>query len=253
MSDNTNSEKTYNYLFIGQVLPNTTQITIKDHDYAFEDDKLGLKGRILVTIKSSQVIIQFISDVPLEDIGTLRNIVYDNARILIEASGFFTGSILSLNITHAIWENGSRLALFTSDAPAIKGFPESQGITIDDLFAVTYDMSDAYLQQSLSDMTRAMQSAIDTGFYCYRALESLRHYFKSAYNLQKDGASWEKLRAELNFSREAIDYIKQFADAVRHGDAKGIPSVTSQERTQILQTTASVICRYVLYAKNGYK
>jgi hypothetical protein len=253
MSADTNPNEEHNCLFLGQIFPSNSQITISGHDYMFEDEKLAIKGRILVTIKNSQVIIQFISSTFIEDIGTLRNIAHDNARILIEAAGFYTGSILNLNITHAIWGNGSRLAVFTSDAPALKGFSESQGITIDDLFAVAYDLSDAYLQQSLSDMTRAMQSAVDTGFYCYRALESIRHYFKNTYELQKDGASWEKLRTELNFSREDIGYIKRFADAVRHGDAKNFQSVTSEERTKILQTSASVICRYVLYAKNGYK
>lgn len=54
-------------------------------------------------------------------------------------------------------------------------------------------------------------------FFFYRVFDSLRLFISELYGLTKEKEQWEKLRVVTATDRIDIEFIKTFADPVRHG------------------------------------
>jgi hypothetical protein len=88
-----------------------------------------------------------------------------------------------------------------------------------------------------------MKHADDTGFYCYRAIESLRHHCAAVNGLSDADKSdqWEKFREVSGCSEETLRAIKAAADPLRHGEVSGIDS---EDRAKLFTSTWDVVDRY---------
>ena len=107
-----------------------------------------------------------------------------------------------------------------------------------------------YLTLCLSDLREAIRSTKDIGFFCYRAIESLKRYFIDTQHLENDEkTAWDLFRSTLNIDRVKIDFIKQFADPVRHGGKK---QFTTDEGRKILDYTWEIVDKYIVFASDGY-
>ena len=100
------------------------------------------------------------------------------------------------------------------------------------------------MQRCFADLVSAMKNADDTGFYCYRALESLRRHCAETHGLSNSGkaAQWEKFREVASTNRDSIDRIKATADPARHGEVVGI---TSEKRAELLTATWDIVDSYL--------
>lgn len=89
-----------------------------------------------------------------------------------------------------------------------------------------------------------MKHADDTGFYCYRAIESLRHHCAAVHGLSKANKStqWDKFREVAGCSEETLHAIKVAADPLRHGEPSG---VTSDDRAKLFTSTWDVVDQYL--------
>ncbi|MDS3860714.1 hypothetical protein RIF25_07795 [Thermosynechococcaceae cyanobacterium BACA0444] len=89
-----------------------------------------------------------------------------------------------------------------------------------------------------------MKNPDDTGFYCYRAIESLRQHCILKFNLNPKNKSvqWEKLREIAQCDEESIRSIEKAAEPVRHGD---VASMTSEDRENLFLKTWDIVDRYV--------
>jgi len=99
-----------------------------------------------------------------------------------------------------------------------------------------------YLQRCFTDYRLALEHAEDTGFYCFRAIESLRQFF----NEQGDkNRSWKKLRDATNTDRDTIEEnIQEYSKNRRHGD---VYLITGEERKLVLETTWDIITGFIEY------
>jgi len=86
-----------------------------------------------------------------------------------------------------------------------------------------------------------MRIPVETGFYCYRAIEAMMQSMKSDPN-DDDSRAWQKLREALKIDRNVIDSVKQHADVPRHGRPSAI---TDAERAQVFQATDMIVDRYL--------
>jgi hypothetical protein len=93
------------------------------------------------------------------------------------------------------------------------------------------DPRSSHLQRAFADLREAIRSPKDTGFFCYRAIESLRQFFVVELNAP-DKQSWEVLRTALQIDRPTIDYVKTFADSARHGAGAAI---SDGERAEVFK------------------
>ena len=86
----------------------------------------------------------------------------------------------------------------------------------------------------------AMDAPHETGFYCYRAIESIRQKFHTE-NRGK-GQSWQVMRETLEIEEDNIRFVKGFADSRRHGDIVDVPG---QTRKEILHLTWDMIWKFI--------
>jgi len=95
-----------------------------------------------------------------------------------------------------------------------------------------------YVKRCLNDLIASMKYPDDTGFYCYRAIESLKQYCKEKFNISKEADQWKKFREITGYKKDDIDIVKNFADPVRHGD---VINMTSENREKIFLKTWDII------------
>lgn len=77
------------------------------------------------------------------------------------------------------------------------------------------------IQRILADLNLALLDVVQSGFLCYRAIESMRGLFfdKAAFSGKSgDSDYWEAFREVTGACRCDIDRVKESADSVRHGD-----------------------------------
>lgn len=105
-----------------------------------------------------------------------------------------------------------------------------------------------YIRRCFSELNKAIRFPIDTGFHCYRAIESLRKFCWAKYSLIKENEQWEKLKElSTQSDREKIDYIKWFADYARHGNH--LP-ISDKEREKVFLNTWDIVDSFLEYLKN---
>jgi hypothetical protein len=80
-------------------------------------------------------------------------------------------------------------------------------------------------------------------FYCYRAIESLRHHCTVKFDLVDAGkaSQWQKFREVSGSSEESLRMIMTASNPLRHGE---VMASTSVERAQILATTWDIVEGY---------
>jgi hypothetical protein len=140
--------------------------------------------------------------------------------------------------------------LFGVGIPAIAKSASDAGVEFLTIVKLFSDARGQYLQRCLANLREAIRVPIDTGFFCYRGVEALRQFFLRERDARDDDASWEALRTELSVDRSDIDFIKRFADSIRHG-ASG--AITDAERAQVFVLTWNIVNSFVRYAAAGYK
>lgn len=99
-------------------------------------------------------------------------------------------------------------------------------------------------------MREAIRQPNDTGFFCYRAIESIRQHFYEPQDGKKDGPSWERLRSSLRIDRSWIGALTESYEASnqRHGKT---PYMSGENRVSAMQHTWKAVDRFCLYLDNG--
>ncbi|MGX7696500.1 hypothetical protein [Gordonia polyisoprenivorans] len=100
----------------------------------------------------------------------------------------------------------------------------------------------ANVRHALADMRMALRLSIDTAFYCYRAIECLRHEFLQPEDGDKTGPSWSRMHAALGTSKAGMDPLTKLATARRHGESLVL---SHDDRIMWLRWTRDVIAKYI--------
>ena len=117
-------------------------------------------------------------------------------------------------------------------------------IALQKLRGMTLGPNGLFVNRCLGDLASAMKHADDTGFYCYRAIESLLHHCSSVFSLSGAHKSkqWEKFRAVAKCDEQKLRFIKSAADPVRHGNVAGM---TATDRNTLFFSTWDVVDGYI--------
>jgi hypothetical protein len=238
----------YRYTFTGVLHPERAAVTISTvvQKLSYPDD--GIVGTLTSNICVSQIISGFETPSLVPNVFTLKNIVSDAVRVEVDAAGFLYGHGYDVEIVHVVRPDSMDSLVFGVDIPALK--PDADMTArFNEVMRLFDDPRGAYLQRCFGDLREAIRSPRDTGFFCYRAIESLRQSFVVEAGAKDDKASWETLRSTLSVGRAEIDYIKGFADAPRHGAARGI---SDAERASIFRKTWLIVHSFIDFALAGY-
>ena len=147
--------------------------------------------------------------------------------------------------------NGRHLASLRQGWPDIVGKPANfpPSIRAERLRSAGPLLGNPLIRLALADLRAALERHDDTLFYCYRAIESLRHWYlgdekDTNANRRK---SWEALREDLDIEREALDRLYEIAARRRHG---GAPVVNEADRLDAMLTARRAMGRFV--ERHGY-
>jgi hypothetical protein len=232
------------YLFYGVVLPERAQLSLQVA-LEFSHVASGSTGVAKVSIVRNQVAVWVESDHDW-DIFTLRNVVKNIVQSNLAMLGYLTGYAYELEVTRVLNQSRKIDYVFGIDIPCLA--ERGKSVDLQEGLSKLRDKASGpngvFLHRCFSDLASSMKDADDTGFYCYRAIESLRHHCAAAHGLSAADKStqWEDFREVAGCDEQTLRSIKAAADPQRHGAASGIGS---EEREKLLASTWDVVDGYL--------
>ncbi|WP_250507656.1 hypothetical protein [Caballeronia sp. GAFFF3] len=232
------------YLFIGVVLPERAQFSLQ-FSLPFVHHTSGADGvaKVSIMLNQTAVLVESKHD---WDIHDLRNVVKNIVQDYLAMFGYLTGIAYDLEITRVLNQSRGIDYVFGIDIPCLT--ERSNGINVHhslmQLRDKTIGENGVFLRRCFADLVSSMKHADDTGFYCYRAIESLRHHCAALNGLTdaSKAKQWAKFREVSGSAEDTLRSIKLAADPLRHGETAGL---TSQDRAKLLTDTWDVVDGYL--------
>jgi len=233
------------YFFQGVVLPERAQLSF-EFNIRFVHSLSQKEADAKVSVDLNQVAVWVVT----EDewgIFDLRNVVKNIVQNHLAMIGFLKGYAYDLEITRVLNQSRNVDYVFGVEIPCL----EERGKTIDldkalaDLRMKTVGKNGMYINRCFSDLVSAMKHADDTAFYCYRAIESLRHHCAAVHNnlaSMDKGTQWTKFRDVSGSDESTIREIKESADPLRHGN---VAAASSEDRETLFIKTWDVVDGYI--------
>jgi len=242
-------EELIQYTFFGKVFPERANVKIQTMELSLVSAEAGISGKLRISIQVSQIIAIFTTSSKVENIYTLKNIIEDGIRLEVDVLGYIFGCGYDIEVTTMVDSEGNEPIIFGVGIWELEQQKDKRLENINKIFSLFGDHKGDYLRRCLGDIREAIRLPKDTGFFCYRAIETIRQFFVHEKGFTSDKESWEQLRELLKIERTFIEYIKQFADSIRHGDVKYI---SAEQRSKVLTDTWDIVDRFIAYASNGY-
>jgi len=232
------------YLFYGTVLPERAQLSL-ECGLEFSHVGSGIPGKAKLSIVLNQAAIWIDSD-HAWDIFDLRNVVKNIVQTHLAMVSFVKGYAYDFEVTRVLKRDQGIDYVFGIDIPVLakRGSDVDLNEALKSLRTHTAGALGFFVHRCLADLVSSMKNADDTGFYCYRAVESLRHHCAARHGLaQSDKATqWQKFREVSGASEETLRAIKAAADPLRHGEST---STTSGDRARLFTLTWDVVEGYL--------
>jgi len=235
------------YIFTGKVMPERANVNISAPPFHVEAKDAGISFDAIVSIGASQVSVVLNTETVNADLSTLKNYVEDTVKILVDAYGYLSGRGYDIEITSVVEPKGKQI-VFGVGIYQLEQAQSERPLAFHELIEVMN--KSPHLRRALGDLREAIRSSLDTGFFCYRAIESIRQSFKKAEDGDKDGPSWERLRNALRIDRSWMDYLVKFATPQRHGE---MPYMSGEDRLKAMQHAWKVVDRFCVYVRRGFQ
>jgi hypothetical protein len=232
------------WTFFGKVQPERIPVTWNTPlcGHARQSD-LDIEFDFRTVIHASQIIVDITVTKGTPDLDTLRHTARGCALPITDLVGYTSATHFEAEITSAVCHDNDEWRVFGNEIPALVARNNShRGNTIDGTLVQTVGRNVA-AQMVLRDFQRSMRDAIETGFYCYRAVESM---MQSMRNTSDDNKAWEQFRSALSLDKSALFKIKSHADLPRHGNPS---SMTDADRASVFELTDEIIRRYLEYLR----
>jgi hypothetical protein len=232
------------YLFNGVVLPERAQLSLS-FALAFSHVTSGVSGVAKVSILLNQVTVWVESEHDW-NIFDLRNVVRNILQTHLAMVGYLKGFAYDFEVTHVLNQSRGIDYVFGIDIPCLA--ERAKSIDLQDALLKLRDKTvgpnGVFLHRCFSDLVSAMKHTEDTGFYCYRAVESLRHHCAALHNLSSahKARQWEKFREVSGCTEDTLRAIKAAGDPLRHGAPAG---ATSEDRAKLFTSTWGVVDAYL--------
>jgi hypothetical protein len=187
------------------------------------------KNTILATVETTET-----------NIFTIRNFLKTQVEDYVSLIGFIFGYAYDVEIRTSSLEDLTDTRVFGIDVPALHNrtisLPHNSLVTARQLFDLYHGPFGNFLRRSLTDLNLAIKHSLDTPFYCFRAIESLRQAVGFSMKIDDEDRvkQWEALREVTQTTRDAIDVIREAAKPARHG----LPnSISDEQRKACFLTT----------------
>lgn len=239
------------YMFSGRILPERVAAeVVPPQKLSIDVPDANLSFEATISVHASQVSVIVDAGSDLIDIPTMRNYVEWSVRILFDGYGYINCLGYDVEITSVVGPKGEH-TVFGVDMKAIGESESEPPVDMAELWMLlTSGPESVALQRSLADLREAIRKPHDTGFFCYRAVESLRQAFVEPKDGDNTKRSWERISSALQIDRSWITLLEQFGKPQRHGET---PYMSGDDRIQALKRARTVVGRYVEYTRRGCK
>jgi len=234
------------YAFFGRIHPERAAVRMED---AVRLQHRGLYDEIDMElfIHGSHVLVDVDAPEEVDNLATLRNAVQSSVSSVTDPLAFILGQHVDVEVFACITPSGYKRVFGVKHDYISDKIDQEKEIRnwFSKIMNAYQTGASPFIQRCFTDFRLAMNHPEDTGFYCYRAVESLRQFFKDGSN-SDDDESWEELRGAISFDRDTIEEdIKAYADPRRHGEPF---SITGEERQLVLETTWEIIREFIEYS-----
>ncbi|HEY3797115.1 MAG TPA: hypothetical protein VGL58_02095 [Caulobacteraceae bacterium] len=234
------------WTFLARILPERVPIRFgQPIDGTWASD-LGFEYTFSLRVSDAHVVMNLSAPDGI-DLFTLRNCALEQIGSLVALVGYERGLAFEIDILAANRVDADGTMFFGIGIPSLmerrqKG-PEFE-LSNDLVLAV---MADVGAQIALKNFKLAIRVAVDSGFYCFRAIEAAMQSMKE-HPSDQDAKGWTQLRGDLRVERGAIDFVKKHSDLPRHGKPSVIMDV---DRGKVFRITDEIVGRYLKYLVGG--
>lgn len=215
------------------------------YSFFLKDKKVDINLRVSIILNQLAATVETDIEWDVFDLrNTIASIIHHDLAIL----SFSTGYAYGFELTRVINRSLGVDEVFGIEIPVIEKRQKAKpaGVRFSEIKNKTVGINGIYLNRCFSDLASAMRYNDDSPFYCYRAIESLRHHCAAESGLldSDDGTQWQKFREVSRRSREDIERYKQnYADPQRHGKP-GDP-MSGQDRAEMFALTWDIVDAYL--------
>ena len=250
MSDNQDQqEKTAlrTLVFSGKVLPERAFVDFgRPYEIRFSIGDNGATYHARLHIYANQVVVTVKTPSTEVNIPTVKNAVEGSVRVLTDFVGYLHGHGYDVEIT-SVWDSETgKVTVFGIDVAVTSDSKKERRAKLGKLLPVV--LSSSEIQLALADLREAIRSPGDTGFFSYRAIETLMQTFKDDGDDAKKG--WSQMRAALNLDEQWLKYVRRHATDRRHGKGR---SISWEERRETMSRAWLVMDRYLEYLSKDRK
>lgn len=235
------------YHFNGKVLPERTNVNIPYTAFANLHPQTGIKFRAVVWIGASQISANVVVENGKTDIFTLKNLVEDSIRAIVDAHGYCWGIGYDAEITSCTTPDEHHI-VFGVGIGELEEDKVNRPLQPNEIIHVFAESM--FLPQALADLRESIRTSY-TGLFCYRAIECVRqHFYKTEDGKERD-PSWQRLRENLNLSKEWInENIGKYGTPQRHAYDL---FMSGDERVAVMKCAWQIVDRFCVFLKNGSK
>ncbi len=225
--------------FSGVIHPERAPLSVSDVRSRIVGAGGAIRLNVALNIWLNQV--SAIVETDEADIFTVRNLVRREVEFVADVAGFLLGHAYDVEITKAVGENLSPTQVFGVDIPVLAERAKTRdlGALVNAIFPLCYGSNAVFFRRCLTDLGFAIKRPDDTAFYCFRALESLRHSFGAD---MPEAEQWKAMAAALGTSKDAMEPLRRHAFPARHGNH--LP-FTDRERQELFLFTWDTVERYI--------
>ena len=232
------------YVFSGTVTPERAWTEFQKISFNINHQEADISGYITFQSFKNQIICRFISDVEISSIFTLKNIISDNVQMVLDSACLDTTAATLVDIKSCCYVEADHIYVFGVNVEEI-GITnaENREVFIEPILMLS--AQNRYFRRALGDFRQSIINGEDTGFYCYRAIESLINSIKSSESINNKKHAIEILNARLNLSPECIERLRNLSGETRHGHPVWI---SGEDRVIAIRITREIIQRFSQWA-----
>lgn len=229
----------FEYILKGRVLPIRAQFSLgKEIQAHLTQENSGMSADVTISVYMNEITIYYDTDVEM-DIFDLKNICLNLVNSLIATVGYYSGIGWNSEINQVLNKKLNINLVYGVDIKCLSGRNDIKkfGEFWKELTLIP-PIERRFLDRCFSDLQLAITHPIDTPFYCYRAIESLRQLCGLRYELNEEREQWQKLSTMSGKTWDDTKAIKDYANSARHGNHK---SFTGDERGSFFTVTWDLI------------
>lgn len=233
------------YVFTGKIWPEALSIQSRMHG-VFTHTIIPGDIEINVEIENNEVKASTTTTEAVDLIFDLRNLVFDFINHRLAMLNYATGNTLEIDISRVQNENQQL------DEPILRYIPciaeRNREIDLQAWISEVDRKSSGphgfYIHRSLNDLSSAMKYPMDTAWYCYRAIETLRihHSQNQTPPIADRDEQWESFREVTGITEEQTRRVWDASGELRHGRTI---TVSDQDRQDLFNLTWDIVDAYL--------